>query len=302
MKPRILFGSLTIFAIALAVSPRPAIAGSPEISPHWTDKPIYIDGNIDDWSGLPTTFLEDQGAVIGLANDSENLYVQVRFRDAIWARAIHRSGLTLYLDADGGKNKNIGLKFVGGPTFAEIREASPGRDSSDGQRWQGEGRSPREGMNQDRMRGRDDTLFSYFDKKGLIDATINIDGANGPKVAWGIDHGFYVYEFSIPLAQSKVRDYGLGLEPGKKIGFGAEWGGRPEGMGGPDGGGPRLSGGFPGGGGGMMGGGDGDNDGGMERGGGMRGERPGGEQMRKAMTKQEFWTKTKLAVMNKEMK
>jgi hypothetical protein len=284
---------LVTAAALLSISP--ANAGSPEISPHWTDKPIYIDGNVDDWSGLPTTFLEDKGAVVGLANDSENLYVQIRFRDAMWARVIHRTGITIYLDSKGGKSKDAGIKFVGGPTMSEIREASP-RKEDQGQRQNENGRFGREGMNPERMRGRNDTVFTYFNKKGLIDARIGIEGANGPKVAWGIDHGFYVYEFSIPLAKSKVRDYGLGLEPGKKLGFGAEWGGRPEGMRGE--GGPHFSGtGFPGEGGGMMGGNDGDEGGRMGRP-GERGERPGGEQMQNAFQKQDFWIKTKLAVDN----
>ena len=264
-------------------------AKTPDILSHYTDQPIIVDGHIDDWNGLPTTFLEDKGAVIGLANDSQKLYVQIRFREPVYARVIHRSGLTLYFDSKGGKSKDIGLKFVGGPSMAEIREASPQREDSGAEM---ENSFPRGGASHDQMRNRNDTVFTYFDKKQLIDATIGIEGVNGPQVAWGMDHGFFVYEFAIPLAESKVRDYGLGLEPGKKLGIGAEWGGRPEGMG--DQQGPQLStGGFPGEGGGMMGGGD--EDGMGPRSGGREGERSGGDAMRKAFTKQEFWTKTTLA-------
>jgi hypothetical protein len=249
---------------------------------------IKVDGQIGDWPENSMTFLEEQQATVGLCNDSANVYVLVCSREAGWARLIRMTGLTVYLDAKGEKQKDFMLKFTGGPTREQIMAAGGEKDVAQRREMPPEMR--------DRMRGAGrnaEPKFICFQKDVISEKEIPVDGTEGPAVAFGIDKGFFVYEFSIPLKESGVRFYGLGVPPSKKVGLGLVWGemdksARPEGMGegGPGG---RSGGGMPPGGG-MPGG------GGMGRpgGGGPGGGPPGGRGGFEMPKKQEVWLKVQL--------
>jgi hypothetical protein len=203
----------------------------------------------------------------------------------MYARAVHQSGITLYLDNRGKKKRDFVLSFRGGPSMAEIRQLDTLRVSREGDQMGGP-------MRDDRMR-RGDSLrgpkLICTVKDRIEEKPIPVDGTEGPSAASGVDNGFFVYEFRIPLQSSEVRDYGLGATLGKKISVGLVWGEmrRPEwgeggGPGGMEGGMRPPGGGFPDGGGGMGG----------RPGGGMRGGRPEGLKMPE---KQEVWVKATLA-------
>jgi hypothetical protein len=130
--------------------------------------------------------------------------------------------------------------------------------------------------------------FTCAVKDRIVEMPIELDGSNGPQVACGTDHGFFVYEFKIPLKDSEVRYYGIGAEEGTTITIGANWGKmerramqgmRPAGGGMPGGG---IGGGPPGGG---------------RSGGGMNGGPPGGAggERPDMAEEQEIWIRTTLA-------
>lgn len=251
---------------------------------------IKVDGQISDWPENAIHFLSDQEATIGVCNDSEKVYVMVCSRKAEWARLIRMSGLTIYLDAKGEKQKNFMIRFVGGPTREQIMAVS--------------GESRPDSMKQmppemrDRMRERDknfENKFTCFLKDVIVEKPIPMDGAEGPAAAFGVDKGFFIYEFSVPLKESTVRNYGLGVPADRKIGLGLVWGDvdkskMGEGM--PGGGG--FHGGF--GGGGTPPDGGGGFGGGPGAGGGDRGGRggPGGRGGFEQPKKQEVWLKVQL--------
>ncbi len=257
----------------------------------WSGAAIKVDGKMGDWENVPTRYLEKEESVVGLANDSSNLYVMLRFRDPMYARTVHQSGITLYVDPNGKKKKDFELKFRGGPSFEEIRKLDTARAER-----RPEQDNPRF---EDRMKRMDSLGVSQLVctiKDRIEDKPLPLDGAEGPSAAAGVDSGFFVYEFKIPLRPSEVRDYGIGANPGGKISVGLVWGEfqrpeRPEGgerggMGGgmrPPGGGGDFGGGGPGGMGGRPGG----------MGGGMRGGMRGGEFKRPE--KREVWLKATLA-------
>jgi len=248
-----------------------------EMQSTWTEKPITVDGKVDDWRGIGSALLEENEASVGLANDSSRLYVLVRLRDRRTAGMIRRSGLTLYIDPEGGKSKDFYICFHGGPSREDI-EAMGG----DGDRRP----SDRENDFMAPDTGRPE--FTCYQKGRIVEMEIPTDGSLGPAAAYGVDQGLYTYEFSIPLQESTVRFYGIGAEPGRKIGLGAKWGGG--GRGGMSG--PRMhGGGMP-----PMGGGGDMPPGGM--GGGPRGGGPGDGEFGKRPDRpkeQEVWLKVPLA-------
>ena len=278
MNNRMLSTLMSLFTL-IAIN---FIAGckSQEAPCSWADKPMQVDGKMADWTGLPTTYFEDEGAVFGLSNDDNNLFIQIRFKDMKWVRTIKMSGLSLWFDNKGKKNKDIGIKFHGAPScldMSKLREGESGEDKSDANR-------ERMGKMMPKMEDR----LVFIDTKGLIETTIPFDGSRGPAVHTDTSMGFYLYEFSIPLGESNINAYGMNAQPGQKISIGAEWGdmgdmkNKMNEMGGP-----------PGGMGGGMGGGRG---GGMGGGRGMGGP-PSGMQ---TPEKQEIWIKTILATPNSQ--
>jgi hypothetical protein len=244
----------------------------------WVDSRITADGNIDDWRGVPALVLEEQEASLRIANDSTSLYLLLQLRNRRLAGLIHLSGLTLCLNSKGNKDKQFVLRYRGGPEFADM-QAAGFADSLPRRRLE-RGTGPRF-----------DTLESFTCRieDRIAEKEIPTDGGQGPAVGSGISDGILVYEFSVPLRESEVLSYGLGVGPGQTVGVGLTWGGfdREEmrrnlgGMGGPGGGGR--------GGGGR---------GGTPPGGGPRGGGPRPSQQ--LPSKQEVWFKTSLVENSEE--
>ncbi len=241
----------------------------------WGETPMVIDGLADDWRGISIFYLEDNNASLGFANDSTRLYILLRFRDPRWASTIRRSGLTFWIDAEGGKSKDFRIRYRGGPSQEELR-------ASRGETVPGDMDRPMDMM----MPDTNQPLFTCLDEGRIVEMEIPVDGSAGPAAAFSLDEGFFTYEFSLPLEESSVRYYGLSVVPGQWVGVGAKWGevgrqggsipGNPGGMGGH----------LPG------GGGKGGGRGGGMSGGGRRG---GGGQRPEMPEAQEVWLTTRLA-------
>ena len=261
-----------------------AEAKDTEIMSSWTPHAITLDGSRSDWPASGLTTVPDREASLGLCNDSQNVYVMLCFRNDQWARVIKFSGLTLYLDPSGKKKKTFMLKLTGGPSAEEIMKATgrPSRPVNDSQAAEMRGRM------ENRFR-KNDTTLSCAIQDYLVEKTIPIDGSQGPGAAFGVDQGFFVYEFKIPLKESSVMYYGLGSVPTKPISVGLIWGDIDREKMGGEGGGFH---GRMGGGGGFGGGGMG---GGYPGGGGHRGGGMGGQGNRQAPEKQEVWVKATLS-------
>lgn len=185
------------------------------VSSHWISQPVTIDGQIDDWGDLPVSYFKDQDAVVAVCNDSSRLYLQFRTKNADWARTIKMSGLTVYVDNQGKKNKDFYLKFTGGPDNP-LFHGLQGNDSV-------KVRQDIPPEMRDRIKNKKPELIC-FDKKRYLDKQIPMSGSEGPAVGFGSEYGFYIYEFSVPLHKSTVNDYGIEATPGQKMSIGLVWG------------------------------------------------------------------------------
>jgi hypothetical protein len=243
-----------------------------EVDSCWPDQPINADGDRTEWKDIPFYHFKDEDVVLGISNDTGNLYVYFSFKNPQWARVIRMGGLTLWFDAKGKKKKDSGIRFRGGPPLEQLGLPGGGGLPDIFSRA-GEERFLQ--MDRDTVR-----QFTVVDRKNNRQWDIPAEGALGPAVGFATSptNGIHTYEFRIPLAKDDSVCYGIGTEAGKTMSIGAEWGGierknlprpmidmggRPEGMGG-----------FPGG-----------------KGGG-RGGMPGGMR---GMEKQEIWVKAHLA-------
>jgi len=245
---------------------------SQEVECGWCSNKMLIDGQRTDWENLPFSYFEDEDVVLGLSNDNDNLYIFFSFRNKQWARMIHLSGLTLWLNGEGKKNKDWGIRFRGGPEM-------PGNMRDD--RPEGTPFDPMAGM--DYKAEPPGAAFVILDEYNDRELTIDTAGADGPAVGIALANDIFTYEFRIPFTSDGNDIFKLIAEPGSKICIGSQWGGMNQDamkeMGGKIGGPPRGSGGMPGGGGGMPGGGR------------MGG--PGGD--RQMPEEREIWVQTVLA-------
>jgi hypothetical protein len=86
---------------------------SPKLAPegHYQETPVVADGNADDWA-LPLRFSNSAFTMqYNVTNDDKNLYVCVVSTDDNTQLRILRSGMTIYFDPKGKKNKDISLHF-----------------------------------------------------------------------------------------------------------------------------------------------------------------------------------------------
>jgi hypothetical protein len=224
--------------------------GDVELNSKWRDREISIDGEQADWSGA-LRFLEDKQASVGVLNDQDFLYLCLVSSNQGPVMQTVRSGFTVWFDAEGGKNKNFGIRFPlgmqGGPMpmmdRSKLKEPEMPREFLDASLKEIEIVGP---------------------GKGQLNRAPDFEN-QGIQVKIVETHGRFVYELKVPLVTTSDHPYAIRAQEGKPVGIGFETGepDRPKMMERPGGGG------FPGGspGGGRPGG------GGMPPGGG-RGPRP----------------------------
>jgi hypothetical protein len=250
---------------------------STEIPCRWAENEMVIDGAADDWKDMQLTYFEDHNMILGVGNDTENLYLLLRTNDMNLVRTIGMSGITIWLNEEGKKDKNLSVNFRGGPTMAELSEAG----LIDTTRTNHQMPQMRPGM-ESPMNNREGqrTQLKVIDKKLEHEDIIALTGANGPEIGYGIDQGLVVYELRMPLGEHMVDYYRFNAIPGNEICINAEWGGKPE---------------RPQGMGGGMRGGSGRGGGGMPGGGPPGGGGPGGMRGQMQTSEGDIWIKTVLA-------
>ena len=264
-----------------------AACSSARMESHWQSQPISVDGNGSDWGDLALDYNEEMDIVYGAANNSENLLLTLRFRDARLAQKATHRGLVFWVNGDGKKKKSLGIRYVDQNAipmrFEEMRERMGDLPPNDN--WRD---------NRDERANRQLPMNGKFYRISGDTTEISGNGLNGFAGAVAFNDGVYCYEIKFPLSA-----IGEKAQPGQKIKIGLEVeavskeireemkermkemrGSRPGGGmgGGPPGGG---MGGRPGGG--RMGG----------RPGGMAGENPMDE-----LDAQQLWVTLQLATEN----
>jgi hypothetical protein len=260
-RPGLMIGILIISALIMTVSCK-----TEEVPGQWVPKDMTIDGKMTEWDSMPGLYFEESRTLMEFCNDSENLYVMVRFSNPMWVQTIRMSGLTLWLDAEGKKNKTVGIRYNGAPGPEEMQKMGFG-GGMQGRMGQNMPTVP-EGITQQEQ-------FLFLNESNPEGILMPTGGSKGPAVAYSVVDGFCIYEISIPMSAGVSDILGLNLEPGQKYTIGAVWGDMGDFKAKMD-----KSGGPPGGGRGGMGGG---------RAGGMGGRRPSMPE------KQEVWIMTDFA-------
>ena len=197
-----------------------------QIISQWRDKDIVVDGKSGDWLD-DLTYVEEFNISVGMANDTDFIYICAVVENPLVRMRVMRQGLTVWFDPNGGRKKILGIRFplgsLGGGGLLEIL----GPDREDVRR-------------------------------------IKKSDAKGVNVAMGVSSGLLVYELKVPLMNSPEQPFAINVRSGSSFGIGIETSaqsrdmekiprssptgtmGRPEGGGNPGMGRPGSLGGMPG--------------------------------------------------------
>ena len=180
-----------------------------KIESSWKRQTLTIDGDGQDWEGLPLLYKEDMKIVYGIVNDGETIDFMIRFNDQNLARLFSMRGFTLWLNDRDSDEKLIGIHY---------------RDDAMRDNFMAEGRK--------RSRAQEPQEYSLLQsgklmgkftlaKNDSITAALISDFKSFGAVAASKD-GIFCYEFSIPLTSVDGSPYYLNLADQEIINVGLE--------------------------------------------------------------------------------
>ncbi|MFB0566012.1 MAG: hypothetical protein ACETWK_10085 [Candidatus Aminicenantaceae bacterium] len=193
------------------------------ITSSWTNIPINIDGSSDDWEYSALNSEKNVSVDYGLKNDSENLFILFVFKDPKYLSTIKATGMTLWFNLEGKKNKIYGIKFikqqVPAEEFISILEQEKGSLSEE---------------EKNNVRANPYYFLhniKVINKKSKSSTEVSDSARLKPAVFRSMkSENMHIYEFAVPLNRATEQAPGVGAEPGKTIKICFEWGGMTEAM------------------------------------------------------------------------
>lgn len=184
----------------------------------WASSSVKIDGFKDDWAEVALANEKKVKVDYAFKNDAENLYVLYIFNDPKYLSSISMTGITLWFNPEGKKKKNYGLKFIQKQISADALISRTEKEM---------GPLPEDKKKEIR------NIPSYLindteivNKKGESLSQPSESSEIKP-AAFRVmkQKNLLVFEFAIPMKRMMEQTAGVGIEPGKRVKVGFEWGG-----------------------------------------------------------------------------
>lgn len=271
-------GTVLLLAVAFY-----ALAKEKPVQSIWAASPIAMDGSINDWEGDPFNMEKKVKVEYAFRNDADTLYVFFKFNDFKYLSSIEITGMTLWIDPAGKKDKGLGINFtkkkISADEYIAILERQQG---------------PLSDEQKESVRASEFYFISQaqaVDKKGNpLEQEAGNDAIRGAAYNVSIGQEAVTYEFKVPFKNLTAALVGAESEPGEVVGIGFEWGGLTDKMR------EDFMKGSAGGGSGAMGISEGGRGGGGGQSVGFDGASPEGlTALRKMTKKYSFWTTVQLA-------
>lgn len=207
--------SLVIFMLVIATT---GFSKEKIVESKWTTQPPIIDGLDDDWSEDVLTSEKKVRVDYAVRNDAQNMYLLFVFKEPKFLSSINATGITLYFNTEGKKNKDHGIHFIKKQVTADELIAYLEKQSevlTEEQR-QSVKSKPAYILYKAEMVG----------KKGKEDSeATQTPGTLRPAFKIKKKGNKVIYEFRVPLTKSETSLGGIGAEPGHSVKIGFEWGG-----------------------------------------------------------------------------
>ncbi|UAY53500.1 hypothetical protein [Ferruginibacter albus] len=148
---------------------------------------VTIDGDLSEWS-KPLRFTSTEGQIqYDVTNDDKNIYISFETNDDITATKILRSGVSIYFDVTGAKNKKTYFTFpLTNSEFSPMRKQMNNGDSSYRKDYR-------------QVLFSKDSIYSTNGFYNLSDGRYNISDQSKIQVAIKPDPKGLGYEAAIPL-------------------------------------------------------------------------------------------------------
>ncbi len=249
----------------------------------WAAFPLTVDGIVNDWEGDPLNVEKKMEAEYAFRNDAESLYVFFKFNDPKYLSSIDITGMTLWIDIEGKKDKDLGVRFfkkrISADEYIAILESQQG---------------PLSDAQKENVRA---SAFYFISQAEALDKKGNpFEQGEGGEAVKGAVYNVSVqqdaiaYEFRLPLKNLAGSLLGVETKPGEIVGIGFEWGGLTDEMR------EEFMKGSAGAGSGPVGISEGGRGGGAAQSAGFDGSSPEGlSALRKMTKKYSFWTSVRLA-------
>jgi hypothetical protein len=260
-----------------------ALAKEKSVDSIWAASPLKIDGLADDWERDPFHVEKKVKTEYAFRNDSDSLYVFFKFNDAKYLSSIEITGMVLWIDIEGKKNKDIGVKFtkkkISADEFIAVLEKQQGTISDE---------------RKESLRA---SKFYFISRAEAVDKKGNPfkknegdEAVKGAAFNVSVQQDAVTYEFRVPHKNLIELLSESDAELGEVLGVGFEWGGLTDEMR------KAYMKGDASGGTGRMGISDGGKGGGGAQGAGFDGASPAGlTALRKMYKKYSFWTVVRMA-------
>jgi len=184
----------------------------------WMIQAPKIDGLSDDWQMDAMNSEEKVGVEYAIRNDAQNMYILFVFKDREYLSTVNFTGITVYFNIEGKKNKDHALLFI-------RKQVTPDELIA---------YLEKRGMaltEEQKTQYRENPAYNVFmaERVGKKDEKIT-QPPQIPDTIWpafkNARSGSQVtYEFQVPLPQSETSPEGIGTRPGENIKLGFEWGG-----------------------------------------------------------------------------
>jgi hypothetical protein len=217
MKTKRLLTHISLFVFILIISVS-GFAKEELFESKWAAQPVTIDGLGDDWDGDVFTTEKKVKVDYAIRNDAQNMYVLFIFRDPQYLSTVNATGITLYYNIEGKKNKDHAFNFVQrkvGPDELIAYLESRGEVLSEEQKQSIKTKPAYNVFMTDRVGKKDEEI------SGKVQAA----DAQKPVFKLSRKGNEFIYEIRVPLIKSETSPRGMGVEPGQTVKIGFEWGG-----------------------------------------------------------------------------
>jgi hypothetical protein len=250
----------------------------------WTDTPLKIDGVMNEWKDDALNVEDKVKVDLAFKNNADFLYVFFKFNDKKFLSTIEHTGITVWINTQGKKRKDLGIRFtkkqISADEYIAMLEKRQG---------------PLGAEKKEQLRQSASYVISQaeiVDKKGdPLDQDTQNKSIGGTTYNVSVQEGSVFYEFRLAFKNLPETILAKAASPGELLKIGFEWGGltdelRKEYMKGSASGGDS----------GPMGISEGGRGGGGTEGAGFGGASPAGLTALRKMTKEySFWVDVHLA-------
>jgi hypothetical protein len=111
MNTRIRNCWMRLFAFLGSVYAISGCSSIPHVTSHETTTKIIVDGDNSEWNNIPAYLSDNKLFAVSVCHDSQNFYTCITTADPQTQMQFMGSGLTIWLDSDGGTEKRFGVKY-----------------------------------------------------------------------------------------------------------------------------------------------------------------------------------------------